>query len=118
MRLFLCFCLLFMSQEYPGALRVALKLNDPTLVASVFGACEATASAFRSQYESKWECYGSASAALESKEGEVWDILSVLSMPTCKVIHVRIVWYRSRWLSCNLAQHELCESMSGVEHAD
>ena len=45
-----------MSQEYPGALRVALKLNDPTLVASVFGACEATASAFRSQYESEWEC--------------------------------------------------------------
>lgn len=61
-------CLLFMSQEYPGALRVALKLNDPTLVASVFGACEATASAFRSQYESKWEWYGNASTALESKE--------------------------------------------------
>lgn len=27
-------------QEYIGALRVALKLNDPTLVANVFSACE------------------------------------------------------------------------------
>ena len=31
-----CIC----NQEYIGALRVALKLNDPTLVANVFSACE------------------------------------------------------------------------------
>ena len=35
-------------QEYFGALRIALKLNDAKAVAGVFGACEAFASVFSS----------------------------------------------------------------------
>lgn len=35
-----CMNLYLKYKEYPGALRVALKLNDPTLVANVFSACE------------------------------------------------------------------------------
>lgn len=40
MYLQVCMNLYLKYKEYPGALRVALKLNDPTLVANVFSACE------------------------------------------------------------------------------